>query len=85
MKKQVLLTLIVGVLFSFKLLSQTVYVGEAEFYHRSSCKLVGKSFEATPLWKAQNRGKKPCKKCKPPIKEGSAAQPKTKKAPAKKK
>lgn len=81
MKRHILLLPVLLFLFSLKAFSQTVYVNQTgTTYHTKACKLYTKNFEAVPLWKAKGPyGKKPCGKCKPPIKEGSTA---AKKKPA---
>jgi len=74
MKKYSLLFLVFLFLLSVKVFSQTVYVTQTgTTYHTKACKLYAKSFEAIPLWKAMGPyGKKPCPKCKPPIKESKS-------------
>ena len=54
-----------------KAFSQMVYINQTgTMYHTKACKLYTKNFEGVELWKAKNAyGKKPCPKCKPPIKE----------------
>ena len=76
MKKKLLLLPAFLFLLLAKVFSQTVYVNQTgTTYHTDKCKLYTKNFEALPLWKAQGPyGKRPCDKCRPPIKETKAAE-----------
>lgn len=81
MKKQFILISAILLMLSIKGISQNVYVNSTGVnYHTKACKLYTKNFEEVPLWKAQGPyGKRPCGKCKPPIKESNTA---TNKKPA---
>ncbi len=76
--------ILAGSLFS-SVFSQTVYITQTgQNYHTAKCKYVSKASTAMSLYDVQQKGYRPCPKCKPPAKIGkpTAKKPVAKAKPA---